>query len=40
MIIFIFVDNVCVDSMSVKINRRLIEKSTTGVHTLEKYVAE
>ncbi|XP_055606066.1 general transcription and DNA repair factor IIH helicase subunit XPD-like [Uranotaenia lowii] len=34
------IDNVCVDSMSVKINRRLIEKSTTGLHTLEKYVAE
>ncbi|KAL3275707.1 hypothetical protein HHI36_020456 [Cryptolaemus montrouzieri] len=34
------IDNVCIDSMSVKINRRIIEKSTANLQLLEKTVAE
>lgn len=34
------VDNVCIDSMSVKINRRTIERSTTALNKLEAYVKE
>ncbi|XP_035743096.1 general transcription and DNA repair factor IIH helicase subunit XPD-like isoform X2 [Vespa mandarinia] len=34
------IDNVCIDSMSVKINRRLMEKSSANVQLLEKTVAE
>jgi DNA excision repair protein ERCC-2 len=34
------IDNVCVDSMSVKINRRMIDRSTSAIGTLEKYVSE
>lgn len=33
-------DNVCIDSMSVKINRRIIERSTASIQTLEKIVQE
>ncbi|XP_055592112.1 general transcription and DNA repair factor IIH helicase subunit XPD-like [Uranotaenia lowii] len=34
------IDNVCVDSMIVNwINRKLLEKSTCGLHTLEEYAA-
>nr|CAD7572933.1 unnamed protein product [Timema californicum] len=32
------IDNVCIDSMSVKINRRTIEKSTANLQVLEKTV--
>lgn len=34
------IDNVCIDSMSVKINRRTIERSTTALSMLEKIVQE
>lgn len=34
------IDNVCIDSMSVKINRRTIERSQAGIQTLEKTIAE
>lgn len=34
------VDNVCVDSMSVKINKRVIERGTQSLAHLEKLVAE
>ncbi|XP_018324460.1 general transcription and DNA repair factor IIH helicase subunit XPD isoform X1 [Agrilus planipennis] len=34
------IDNVCIDSMSVKINRRIIEGSTANLGLLEKTVAE
>ncbi|XP_033210261.1 general transcription and DNA repair factor IIH helicase subunit XPD [Belonocnema kinseyi] len=34
------IDNVCIDSMSVKINRRLMEKSSSNIQVLEKTVAE
>lgn len=34
------IDNVCIDSMSVKINKRIIEKSTANINLLEKTVAE
>ncbi|XP_076175841.1 general transcription and DNA repair factor IIH helicase subunit XPD isoform X2 [Ptiloglossa arizonensis] len=34
------IDNVCIDSMSVKINRRLLEKSSANIQLLEKTVAE
>lgn len=34
------IDNVCIDSMSVKINRRIIEKSTANISLLERTVAE
>lgn len=34
------IDNVCIDSMSVKINRRIIEKSTANITLLEKTIAE
>jgi len=35
-----FLDNVCIDSMSVKINKRIIERSSNAVTTLEKTIAE
>ncbi|OAD56159.1 TFIIH basal transcription factor complex helicase XPD subunit, partial [Eufriesea mexicana] len=34
------IDNVCIDSMSVKINRRTLEKSSGNIQLLEKTVAE
>ncbi|KAG8234636.1 hypothetical protein J437_LFUL014212 [Ladona fulva] len=34
------IDNVCTDSMSVKINRRIIERSTANLQLLEKTVSE
>ncbi|XP_067209048.1 general transcription and DNA repair factor IIH helicase subunit XPD [Linepithema humile] len=34
------IDNVCIDSMSVKINRRLMEKSSANIQLLEKTVAD
>ncbi|XP_053973267.1 general transcription and DNA repair factor IIH helicase subunit XPD [Hylaeus volcanicus] len=34
------IDNVCIDSMSVKINRRLLEKGSANIQLLEKTVAE
>ncbi|XP_078048970.1 general transcription and DNA repair factor IIH helicase subunit XPD [Augochlora pura] len=34
------IDNVCIDSMSVKINRRSLEKSSANIQLLEKTVAE
>ncbi|XP_050349919.1 general transcription and DNA repair factor IIH helicase subunit XPD isoform X2 [Nymphalis io] len=34
------IDNVCIDSLSVKITRRTIDKSTQALQTLEKAVAE
>lgn len=34
------IDNVCIDAMSVKINRRTMEKCTTNIALLEKNVAE
>ncbi|XP_017879364.1 general transcription and DNA repair factor IIH helicase subunit XPD isoform X2 [Ceratina calcarata] len=34
------IDNVCIDSMSVKINRRMLEKSSANIQFLEKTVAE
>ena len=34
------IDNVCIDSMSVKINRRILEKSSANIQFLEKTVAE
>ncbi|KMQ96493.1 tfiih basal transcription factor complex helicase xpd subunit [Lasius niger] len=34
------IDNVCIDSMSVKINRKLMERSSTNIQLLEKTVAE
>lgn len=34
------IDNVCIDSMSVKINRRIIEKSSANITLLEKTIAE
>ncbi|CAL7936539.1 unnamed protein product [Xylocopa violacea] len=34
------IDNVCIDSMSVKINRRTLEKSSANLQLLEKTVAE
>ncbi|KZC07639.1 TFIIH basal transcription factor complex helicase XPD subunit [Dufourea novaeangliae] len=34
------IDNVCIDSMSVKINRRTLEKSSANIQLLEKTVAE
>ncbi|XP_059608904.1 general transcription and DNA repair factor IIH helicase subunit XPD [Phlebotomus argentipes] len=33
------IDNVCIDSMSVKINRRTIERGTNGLNTLEKTIS-
>lgn len=33
-------DNVCIDSMSVKINRRILDKCTNNLQTLEKIVEE
>ncbi|XP_063995141.1 general transcription and DNA repair factor IIH helicase subunit XPD [Diachasmimorpha longicaudata] len=34
------IDNVCIDSMSVKINRRTMDKCTANIQLLEKTVAE
>ncbi|XP_076619861.1 general transcription and DNA repair factor IIH helicase subunit XPD [Colletes latitarsis] len=34
------IDNVCIDSMSVKINRRLLERGSANIQLLEKTVAE
>ncbi|EFN86899.1 TFIIH basal transcription factor complex helicase subunit [Harpegnathos saltator] len=34
------IDNVCIDSMSVKINKKLMERSTNNIQLLEKTVAE
>ncbi|KAG7198223.1 hypothetical protein KM043_005630 [Ampulex compressa] len=34
------IDNVCIDSMSVKVNRRIMEKSSANIQLLEKTVAE
>lgn len=34
------IDNVCVDSMSIKINKRIIEKSVANLQTLEKAVSQ
>ncbi|XP_014471542.1 PREDICTED: TFIIH basal transcription factor complex helicase XPD subunit [Dinoponera quadriceps] len=34
------IDNVCIDSMSVKINRKLMERSTNNIQLLEKTVAD
>lgn len=37
---FCFLDNVCIDSMSVKINRRTMEKCSAKIQILEKAVSE
>ncbi|KAK6632172.1 General transcription and DNA repair factor IIH helicase subunit XPD [Polyplax serrata] len=34
------IDNVCIDSMSVKINKRTIDRSTQGIQRLERNIAE
>lgn len=34
------IDNVCIDSMSVKVTRKVIEKSTQALQQLEKTVSE
>lgn len=34
------IDNVCIDSLSVKITRRTIDKSTQALQSLEKAVAQ
>lgn len=34
------IDNVCIDSMSVKINRRIIDRATANIQVLEKTVSE
>lgn len=34
------IDNVCIDSMSVKIHKRTIERATANIQLLEKTVAE
>lgn len=34
------IDNVCVDSMSIKINKRIIEKSTANIQLLERTITE
>ncbi|CAL8110123.1 unnamed protein product [Orchesella dallaii] len=34
------IDNVCIDSMSVKINRRILDKCTNNLQTLEKIVED
>lgn len=34
------IDNVCIDSMSVKINKRIVERSNVALGNLEKIVAE
>jgi len=33
-------DNVCIDSMSVKINRKLMDRSSANIQVLEKTIAE
>jgi DNA excision repair protein ERCC-2 len=37
---FFVADNVCIDSMSVKINRRIIDRSTANIQLLEQTVNE
>lgn len=34
------IDNVCIDSMSVKINRRTVERSTNALNNLQKLLQE
>uniref|UniRef100_A0A1A9WIP7 General transcription and DNA repair factor IIH helicase subunit XPD n=1 Tax=Glossina brevipalpis TaxID=37001 RepID=A0A1A9WIP7_9MUSC len=34
------IDNVCIDSMSVKINRRIVERSTNALNNLQKIVQD
>ena len=34
------IDNVCIDSMSVKINKRLLDKATHSIQILEKTISE
>lgn len=34
------IDNVCIDSMSVKINKRIIEKSTSNLNFLQQTITE
>lgn len=34
------IDNVCIDSMSVKINKRIIEKSTGNLNLLQQTITE
>lgn len=34
------IDNVCIDSMSVKVNKRVIDKATSNIQLLERTVAE
>ncbi|XP_055919297.1 general transcription and DNA repair factor IIH helicase subunit XPD [Eupeodes corollae] len=34
------IDNVCIDSMSVKINRRIVERSTHAINNLQKIVRD
>lgn len=34
------IDNVCIDSMSVKITRRIVDKSTANIQLLERTIAE
>lgn len=34
------IDNVCIDSMSVKINRRIMDKATANIQVLEKTVSD
>ncbi|KAK9687690.1 Helicase C-terminal domain [Popillia japonica] len=34
------IDNVCIDSMSVKINRRIIEKSSANIQVLERTIGD
>jgi DNA excision repair protein ERCC-2 len=34
------IDNVCIDSMSVKVNKRIIDRATANVTLLERTVAE
>lgn len=34
------IDNVCIDSMSVKVNKKIIEKSSANIAVLEKTISE
>lgn len=34
------IDNVCIDSMSVKVNKRIIDKAAANISLLERTVAE
>lgn len=38
--VFCYIDNVCIDSMSVKINRRTIENSTAALSKLDTHIQE